>query len=249
MYHEISDRQCRFVNFLYEFRHKIDKNHISEYPKPSVRMEHSESGHMGSAENGSTERTLQVLFEITLSEDCSCPLSTPDSQVENVHNQIDDGVCHAEVTVCDDTDTGHIVHTTNSVEGSCLCLAFRDVGCIPRIQNAEGEAVLIETYVSDRAVIGKLVDRLKAVTDHVSLQRLTAAHGKAATSSPTTVELSHLTTKQREAATMAVSEGYYETPRQTTLDDLAATLDISKSALSQRLNAVESKLATAVFDP
>ncbi|WP_253737533.1 helix-turn-helix domain-containing protein [Halohasta salina] len=212
-------------------------------------MERSESGNTGSGESASKERTLQVLFEVILSEDCSCPLSNSESPVENVHNQIDDGVCHAEVTVCDESDTAHVVHTTNHVEGSCLCLAFREVGCIPRIRNADGDAVLIETYLSDRERISELVDRLKTVTEHVSLQRLTARRDGAVASSPTTVELSHLTAKQREAATMAVSEGYYETPRQTSLDDLATTLGISKSALSQRLNAVESKLATAVFDP
>ncbi|WP_458208013.1 helix-turn-helix domain-containing protein [Haladaptatus sp. NG-SE-30] len=213
-------------------------------------MEQSESGLKGSAESTSKERTLQVLFEVKLSDDCSCPLSNPESQVENVHNQIDDGVCHAEVTVCDDNDAAHVVHTTNHTERSCLCLAFSEVGCVPRIESADGDAVLIETYVSDREVISELIDRLKSVAEHVSLRRLTARRRDAAVeSTPTTVDLSHLTAKQREAATIAVSEGYYQTPRQTNLDDLAATLGISKSALSQRLSAVEAKLATAVFDP
>ena len=228
---------------------KIDEIYIHEDPKPSACMEHSESGHTGLEETSSKEQTLQVVFEVTVSDDCSCPLSSSESQVENVHNQIDDGICHAEVTVCDDNDAAHVVHTTNHIERSCLCLAFRDVGCIPRIQNADGDSVLIETYISDRAVISELVDRLKDVTEHVSLQRLTARQEGTVTSTSTTIDLSHLTARQREAATLAVSEGYYETPRQTDLDDLAATLGISKSALSQRLNAAEAKLATAVFDP
>jgi len=212
-------------------------------------MEHSESRRTGSEEGSLTEQTLQVLFEVTLTDDCSCPLSSSESQVENVHNQIDDGICHAEVTVCDDNDAAHVVHTTNHIERSCLCPAFRDVGCIPRIQNADGDTILIETYISDRELISELVERLKAVTENVSLNRLTARREGAVESTSTTLELSQLTAKQREAATIAVENGYYETPRQTSLDDLAATLDISKSALSQRLNAVEAKLTTAVFDP
>ena len=44
-----------------------------------------------------------------------------------------------------------------------------------------------------------------------------------------------LTQKQRDALEIAHERGYYETPRQVTLDDLAADLDISQQALSQRL--------------
>lgn len=212
-------------------------------------MERSEGGHLGSEERSSKARTLHVQFKITLSDDCSCPLSNPEAQIENVHKQIDDEVCHAEVTVCDDSDSPRVVHTTNQTDRACLCFAFRDVGCIPRIESVDGDTVFIETYVADRSCISDLVDRLKAVTEGVSLQRLTARTDGAVESSPTTIELSQLTAKQREAATIAVDNGYYETPRRTSLDDLAATLDISKSALSQRLNAVEAKLTTAVFDP
>jgi predicted DNA binding protein len=153
------------------------------------------------------------------------------------------------MTICDDTDTNQIAHTTNHVDGSCLCLAFSDVNCVPRFKSADQDIVIIETYVSNRADISELVDRLKAVTEQVSLRRLTASHREGAVeSTPTTVELSTLTSKQREAAMIAVSEGYYRTPRETGLGELAATLDISKSALSQRLRAVEAKLTTAAFD-
>ncbi|WP_225316362.1 MULTISPECIES: helix-turn-helix domain-containing protein [Haloferax] len=170
--------------------------------------------------------------------------------MENVHNQIDDGVCYAEVTVTNrDCDTGQVLHTTNRIEGSCLCLAFSNVECVPRIKRVDDGVMLIETYVSDRAVISELVEELKSVAERVNLRRLTRRKEGATESSPTSVDLSHLTAKQREAATMAVSRGYYQTPRQVSLEDLAASLDISKSALSQRLSAVESKLATAVFDP
>ncbi|MFC7193766.1 helix-turn-helix domain-containing protein [Halosimplex aquaticum] len=62
-----------------------------------------------------------------------------------------------------------------------------------------------------------------------------------------TLDLFEVTEKQREAVTKAVTAGYYESPRETSLGELADDLDISKSALTQRLNGVESKLATAAF--
>ena len=62
-----------------------------------------------------------------------------------------------------------------------------------------------------------------------------------------TLDLSTLTETERETAAMAVSSGYYETPRETSVGELAADLDITKSAMSQRLSSVESKLALAAF--
>lgn len=212
-------------------------------------MEQPGREHVDSTKTGPNERTLQVVFEVELADDCSCPLSEEGSTVEDVHQHVDGEVCHTDVTVAEDGAT-QVVHTTNTVDESCLCLAFSDVGCVPRIQRADGGTVLIETYVSDRNVISELVDRLNSATERVSLRRLTRREGTdATTAESTTIDLSHLTTKQREAATIAVSEGYYQTPRETSLDELADALGISKSALSQRLNAVESKLATAAFDP
>ena len=44
-----------------------------------------------------------------------------------------------------------------------------------------------------------------------------------------------LTNEQREALVLALRAGYFETPRETTLADLAADLDISQQALSDRI--------------
>lgn len=63
---------------------------------------------------------------------------------------------------------------------------------------------------------------------------------------PRRVDQITLTEKQREAVQTAVEMGYYETPRSASPADLAETLGVTRSALSQRLNAVETKLVTAL---
>lgn len=45
-----------------------------------------------------------------------------------------------------------------------------------------------------------------------------------------------LTDTQHETLIMAVEKGYFDIPQETTLDDLAAELDISHQALSERLH-------------
>jgi hypothetical protein len=55
--------------------------------------------------------------------------------------------------------------------------------------------------------------------------------------SPTSSEL--LTTRQRDLLTKAVEHGYYDTPRECTLTELADHLDLAKSTLSERLHRIE----------
>jgi len=49
---------------------------------------------------------------------------------------------------------------------------------------------------------------------------------------------------QRTAMRAALDHGYYRTPRESTLDDLAAVLDIPRSTLSYRLRQAEERLVS-----
>ena len=51
-----------------------------------------------------------------------------------------------------------------------------------------------------------------------------------------------LTSDQREAITMALRRGYFSTPRETTLGELADDLDISQQALSDRVRRATEKV-------
>jgi predicted DNA binding protein len=51
-----------------------------------------------------------------------------------------------------------------------------------------------------------------------------------------------LTDKQTEIVTRAVETGYYDTPRETTLTDLASDLGIAKSTCSETLHRAEEKI-------
>lgn len=55
--------------------------------------------------------------------------------------------------------------------------------------------------------------------------------------------------EQRETLRAAVDHGYYETPREITVGELADRLDVPQSTLSYRLRQAESQLATGYFEP
>ncbi len=54
-----------------------------------------------------------------------------------------------------------------------------------------------------------------------------------------------LTERQREVLLVAVQNGYYESPREATYDDIAADLDCSASAVGKHLRRIESELVDA----
>lgn len=58
-----------------------------------------------------------------------------------------------------------------------------------------------------------------------------------------------LTDEQRRTLETAVGAGYFSVPRETTLDDLASQLDVSDSAVSQRIRrGLERLLTTTLVD-
>jgi len=83
---------------------------------------------------------------------------------------------------------------------------------------------------------GKLRDGLTFQFDHVG----------DVTESPL-AELSSVSVRpeQQRVLELAAEEGYYETPRETTLDELAARLDSPRSTVSYRLRRAEAALVEA----
>lgn len=208
-----------------------------------------------------TAHRLYAEFEIVPSADVDCPLDELEGEVTNINQQFIGEDCHTDTTVTakeiddpttkdteDDIDQTGIVHSKTQLDAMCHCPVFLDYDCIPQTTAFNEDHLVVETYLPDRERLTELIEALKEVTAGVSLRRLTRIEDADTEQSNTvTLELFDLTDKQREAATKAVAAGYYQTPRETTVGELADDLGISKSAMSQRLNAVESKLAVSAF--
>ena len=204
---------------------------------------------------GDSTQRLYVEFELEPKSTNSCPLSEVDREIVEVRQQHTSEQCHTDLTLaaedcgCDDDDCTEVVHTSSTVGRTCLCAVFSEHGCVPQITEISRGEIVIETYLPDRELLTDLVAELKEVVDGLALRRLkrigTLETGERQTI--VTLDLFELTEKQREAAAAAVAAGYYSRPREISIGDLATELDISDSALSQRLNAVESKLASTAF--
>ena len=209
-----------------------------------------------SGEGDGTEeaRRLYAEFELSGSGAVACPVEDLGRDADRIDRQSANGECHTETTneptngtATGSTDTD-IRHAKTEITSECYCPIFFDYDCIPKITKVTAEAVVIQAFLPDRDCLSALIEDLREVTESLSLRRLTRADSvDGDRSNRVTLDLSTLTETEQETATMAVASGYYETPRATSVGELAAELDITKSAMSQRLNSVESKLALAAF--
>jgi len=193
---------------------------------------------------------LMVEFELVSMESLRCPIEEFDNEVTDVSQQSTATDCHTDTTFAtsdaDEPTETQVVHTQSKIGTSCHCPVFVEFGCIPEIVDVTDEYVVVRTFLSDRSHLTELVEALKATVERLSLRRLLRVDATDE-SDIRTLDLSSLTKTQRETAMKAVEAGYYECPRETSLGELAAETGISESAMSQRLAAIESKLALATF--
>ncbi|MDJ1432523.1 helix-turn-helix domain-containing protein [Halostagnicola sp. A-GB9-2] len=96
--------------------------------------------------------------------------------------------------------------------------------------------------VQDRDELWTIRDRLLEEDVSADLRRVSDVTSE-------TTRDTRLTPEQQEALEAALEEGYFEIPRQISMEELAATLDISHQALSERLRRAYETLVNEELQP
>lgn len=201
--------------------------------------------HMARSEpSADTDRQLRVDLDITPSASFDCPMTETEGPVDDVQINAAGEECNVDIQPSDSEEA--LIRASGTVEEECLCFVFQGLDCVPRIRGIEDETLFVTAYVDDRETIRDLIAELDPIADAVRLVRLTVVDGPNATEH-VTFDLSSLTPKQREAIELAVVRGYFDGDSDTELADIAAELDISKPAVSQRLRIAQAKLVEEVF--
>lgn len=179
-----------------------------------------------------------------LEEAYLAPEYCPDCLVDGCGSEIDTRVLDQDddsrvfyVRWSNATDCASIPHLALDTLGSGLLFEtlrrerdYRWRVVAPDGSNFGGFHVALHEAVSDRAT--------------VELERITDVESWSGTRAP----WSSLSPGQREAVETAVEHGYYETPREVTLTELAERVDVPRSTLSYRLRRAEARLAKAASD-
>lgn len=203
----------------------------------------------GSASSTSEPR-LWVELDVEIGADHRCPLAGLPATDGFGTVQLVGSTCHLTIETGDEKDDGSRVRTVATpIDDGCICAAVCGPGFAPVQMTVEHGRLTIGAYATDRERLSDATERLEDLAEQWRLQRL--ATPSTNSTSATGWRSGHLddlslTEKQREAVQTAVDRGYYRRPRDSSLGDLAEELGVTRSALSQRLNAVEMKLVTAL---
>lgn len=101
--------------------------------------------------------------------------------------------------------------------------------------------VSVSLAVADHETLREVFRRLSDVPADVT--RVSDSENRA---SLVEIDVGEITPTQQETLALAFEEGYYDDPRRINLGGLSEQLDVSKSAVSQRLRAAETKLVRMV---
>lgn len=184
-----------------------------------------------------TPGALDAIEDMFLNPDhCTDCLATPDCGAES------------DNTVLDRDEDTLVIYSRWSKARACSSVPHLALETL-------GDGLLFETTRTERRYQWRIVapddadfstfhnalqDELCTCTD-IDFVRLTGIDP----SSTEIAEEPSMSAEQVEALTVAVQHGYYETPRNIELDELAETLDIPRSTLSYRLRRAEAHLATS----
>lgn len=204
-----------------------------------MAMRDATDGHGGGIEG---ELSLRLELRIDPEGTYECPLADVDDvgDVEDVRCDATDDGCTVDLVTANEG----VVRAAGTVEDDCLCAIFQNHECVPVYAISRDGSIEATTYVDRRETVRSLILELRDAVDSVVLDRLMTI-GEETNERTTVIDLSILTDKQREALELAVLRGYYD--GRTDLSSMAEELDISDSALSERLRAANAKLVTDLF--
>ena len=196
----------------------------------------------------STPETRTTRIVLAFEPSKHCPLATVDGELIDAQNSLVDEACHCQYIIrASDGASPMVTHTSQEHTSDCVCHVFGDYDCVPDILAVESGSVIVSAFLSDRDVICNLIEDLRSVTERVKIREIVDGADDI-DASKCEVNLAKLTEKQQRALELATDKGYYEQPSAVSLSEIADELDISKQALSQRLNAAEQTLFEQLID-
>lgn len=212
-----------------------------------IRMGNIQSTMMSSAPASvGIEGHLTAILHVDPSAEYSCAVADTDASEgvsQNLVHLSEGTECRADVR----SDSGETRFIKSPISKKCICPVLQRYDCVSSIESVEHGELVLSLSFPDRDELAKIIEGLRDTGATVRLQRITTSDDKP-TNTCHSFEVETVTDKQREAVMVAIESGYYETPRGADLADLAEKLEISRSAVSQRLTAVESKLVTRLCE-
>lgn len=186
---------------------------------------------LGAASTAHPETTFEVLAAVPTASGGFALVTVTSPDAEAVLETVADHPTLTSLSVIQSTDREATIH----LESTQPLLGSAKDGGLPieyPVEIVDGEATLAITGTRER---------LSALVDHLESEGLRYRVESVRDERPTSQLLSD---RQRELLFAAVERGYYDTPRECTLTDLAAAEGIAKSTCSETLHRAEEVVIT-----
>lgn len=110
------------------------------------------------------------------------------------------------------------------------------------------DRILLTLSLPSADPIGEIVETVEATGASVTLERLTRS-GASTECDPVVVDRGRLTDRQREVIRTAERLGYFEYPRETDAEAVAAAVGIARSTFAEHLAAAQRRVFDELVDP
>lgn len=196
-------------------------------------MESTASHERANAETCS--KPLEARLSVSSGKTGRCHCTDQDSRdVRQSLTVAEDGSLRCNIAITGEDGTSYV--RTDTREGACPCAVLSNFDCVRSLEEIRDGRLIFSVAIPNRECLPDVVGRLRENGFSVSVEQIRNEMQHEASAPP-------LTDKQREAFETAIEVGYYEQPRGGDLGDIADQLDITASAVSQRLTAVKRRLA------
>ncbi|MGM0372306.1 MAG: helix-turn-helix domain-containing protein [Halobacteriota archaeon] len=189
-----------------------------------------------------TPSTVMVTYRVTPPE--RCPVRQFGSAVTDVSVVRNDTAITCDVVHSDGEGTA-VERVHHPADRRCPCSVVFEADAIPHVSPADS-ALSITAYVPNFDTGDLIADRLREVAPSVELVSADLVDEVGVPSAR--IDFQALTSKQLGALATAVEHGYYQTPSETTIEEMAADTDVSSSAFATRLRNAEEAIADQLFD-
>lgn len=204
---------------------------------------------------------------VTLSDPGDCPIAacseSADAPIEHVSRSVTlaggdrtttEFLVRGENPECDDIEpvfeygTATLYRTTHGREERCPCECLGCHGCPVHRLVAEDGTLTLVFHAAEFETLQDVMQELRERYPPVDVKRLLQPPLQGSSGERVFVNRGALTDRQLEVLSTAYEMGYFERPRQANASDVAATLDISQSTLTEHLVTAQGKLLDDILE-
>lgn len=190
------------------------------------------------------DRELKIVLDVTRGG--PCVMDDVDGDVVDLDIRFQDDTCNVDMQVRQSGQDRFVTkHFSNGLCRYCPGKLFAEHDSLPRYLEIRDGSFLLETYVSDTDAVTAIVSDLREICESVSVRSIMSTENSCCPEA-STIDVTALTPKQREAVYHAQEAGYYDPDSSVPLEELADWMDVSPSALSQRLKRAEANIVRQI---